>query len=164
MLRQFAHLLLLCLLLASPASAADVLGGGASSDQPIDIRSDRLEANDAKKQMRFVGNVVAKQGDLTIYAQEVTLYYSEGSGEVDRVEALRDVRIVQGEKVATGQKGVFFNREAKIVLTGSPRVNQGEDFISGEKITVFINEERSEVSGQEGGRVNAVFHPKGEKQ
>lgn len=164
MLRQFAHLLLLCLILASPVSAADVLGGGASGDQPIDIRSDRLEANDAKKQMRFVGNVVAKQGDLTIYAQEITLYYSEESGDVDRVEALRDVRIVQGDKVATGGKGVFFNREAKIVLTDSPRVNQGEDFISGEKITVFINEERSEVSGQDGGRVNAVFHPKGEKK
>lgn len=164
MLRQLAHLLLLCLLLASPVSAADVLGGGAGSDQPIDIRADRLEASDAKKQMRFLGNVVAKQGDLTIYAQEITLYYSDESGDVDRVEALRDVRIVQGVKVATGQKGVFYNREAKIVLTGSPRVNQGDDFISGEKITVFINEERSEVSGQDGGRVNAVFHPKGEKQ
>ena len=164
MLRQYAYLLLLCLLLTGPVSAADLLGSGASSDQPIDIRSDRLEANDAKKQMRFIGNVVAKQGDLTIYAQEITLYYSEGGGDIDRVEALRDVRIVQGEKVATGQKGVFHNREAKIVLTGSPRVNQGQDFISGEQITVFINEERSEVLGQEGGRVNAVFHPKGEKQ
>lgn len=164
MLRQIAHLLLLCLLLAAPVSAADVPGSGVGSDQPIDIRSDRLEANEAKKQMRFVGDVVATQGDLTIYAKELTLYYSEESGEVDRVEAIGDVRIVQGEKVATGQKGVFYNREAKIVLTGAPRVNQGEDFISGEKITVFLNEERSEVSGQEGGRVNAVFHPKGEKK
>ncbi|MHB1398837.1 MAG: lipopolysaccharide transport periplasmic protein LptA [Trichloromonadaceae bacterium] len=164
MLRQLGLLLLFWMLLTAPVGAAAVLDGQASTDQPIDIRSDRLEANDAKKQMRFLGNVVARQGDLTIYAQEITIFYAEGAGDIDRVEALRDVRIVQGEKVATGQKGVFFNREAKIVLTGSPRINQGQDFISGEQITVFLNEERSVVSGQDGGRVNAVFHPKGQKQ
>lgn len=164
MLRRLGLLLLLWMLSVAPVGAAGVLDGQASTDQPIDIRSDRLEANDAKKQMRFLGNVVARQGDLTIYAQEITIFYAEGAGDIDRVEAHRDVRIVQGEKVATGQKGVFFNREAKIVLTGSPRINQGEDFISGEQITVFLNEERSEVSGQDGGRVNAVFHPKGQKQ
>ena len=163
MLRQLGLLLLFWMLLTAPVGAA-ALDGQASTDQPIDIRSDRLEANDAEKQMRFLGNVVARQGDLTIYAQEITIFYSEGAGDIDRVEALRDVRIVQGEKVATGQKGVFFNREAKIVLTGSPRINQGQDFISGEQITVFLNEERSVVSGQDGGRVNAVFHPKGQKQ
>lgn len=164
MLRQFGFLLLFLVFTASPVLGSGVLEGKSTTDQPIDIRSDRLEANDAKKQMRFIGNVVARQGDLTIYAQELILFYAEGEGDIDRVEAHRDVRIVQGEKVATGQKGVFFNREAKIVLTGSPRVNQGEDFISGEQITVFLNEERSEVSGQDGGRVNAVFHPKGQKK
>ncbi len=164
MLRQVGLLLLFLVFTASPVLGTGVLEGKSTTDQPIDIRSDRLEANDAKKQMRFIGNVVARQGDLTIYAQELILFYAEGEGDIDRVEAHRDVRIVQGEKVATGQKGVFFNREAKIVLTGSPRVNQGEDFISGEQITVFLNEERSEVSGQDGGRVNAVFHPKGQKK
>jgi lipopolysaccharide export system protein LptA len=164
MLRQIGLLLLFLVFMASPVLGSGVLEGKSTTDQPIDIRSDRLEANDTKKQMRFIGNVVARQGDLTIYAQEVILFYAEGEGDIDRVEAHRDVRIVQGEKVATGQKGVFFNHEAKIVLTGSPRVNQGEDFISGEQITVFLNEERSEVSGQDGGRVNAVFHPKGQKK
>lgn len=164
MLRQLGLSLLFWTLLVAPVGAAGVLDGKSTTDQPIDIRSDRLEANDAKKQMRFLGNVVARQGGLTIYAQEVTIFYSEGAGDIDRVEALRDVRIVQGEKIATGQKGIFYNNEAKIVLTGSPRVNQGEDFISGEQITVFLNEERSVVSGEDGGRVNAVFHPKGEKQ
>ena len=149
------------LMLAVPVLGSVPAGKGFSSDQPIDIRSDSLEADDAKRQVRFLGNVVARQGDLTIYAQEVAIFYAEGAGEIDRIEAYGDVRIVQGDKVATGRQGVFFNREGKIVLTGSPRLNQGENHITGAEVTVFLNEERSVVRGQEGGRVNAVFHPKG---
>jgi lipopolysaccharide export system protein LptA len=65
--------------------------------------------------------------------------------------------------VATGQKASFFNRERKIVLTGSPKVYQDDDFVEGDEITVLLDEERSIVKSEQGSRVNAVFHPKGDK-
>jgi lipopolysaccharide export system protein LptA len=140
------------------------LAAGLAADAPISISAERLEANDSIREVRFVGNVVARQGDLAIYANELVLHYPAESREIDRVEARGDVRIVQGNRVATGQSAAFFNRERKIVLSGSPRVYQGEDFVEGDEITVLLDEEKSIVKSDQGSRVNAVFHPKGERQ
>ena len=84
-------------------------------------------------------------------------------GEIERIEASGSVRIVQGNRVATGQKASFFNKERKIVLTGSPRVYQGNDFLEGDEIIVLLDEGKSIVKSDQGSRVNAVFHPKGKQ-
>lgn len=132
-----------------------------SGSEPIKIASDRLEGDDRAGYAKFIGNVVAEQGNATIYADEITIYYQTGDQrEIEKIVAVHGVRIIQGERIATGDKAVFFNREGKIVLTGSPKVHQGQDSVQGDEITVFLNEERSLVTGKEGGRVNAVFHPK----
>lgn len=151
--------LLLAMAVAAP-SAERPLAAGYDSSQPINISADRLEADDAARRMKFAGNVVARQGEMTIYADEVAIFYQEGSQEVDTIEATGGVRIVQGEKVATGQKGTFHRLEGRVVLSGGARVKQGEDFIEGEEITVLLGEEKSIVQSREGSRVNAIFHPK----
>ncbi len=132
-------------------------------DLPVDVAADRLEAEDVAGRVNFIGRVVATQGDLTIYANRMTLFLHPESRDVERVEATGQVRIVQGERVATGDRGVFFRQEARIVLTGEPRVHQGDDFIAGEEIVVYLEEERSVVRGGEDARVRAVFHPKGDR-
>lgn len=155
---QILILLLTVLLPVGPALAQE--SAPDFSREPIQITADRLEADDARHRVTFLGDVVARQGDVVIYAQQMDVLYQEESREVERVEALRDVRIVQGTKVATGDKGVFYRAEGRLVLTGSPRVHQGEDFVEGDEVTVFLNEERSIVSSEGGSRVNAIFHPK----
>lgn len=160
-------LLVLCLLLlfVGLTSAADRTPASRyDSSQPINISADRLEADDVNRQVKFLGNVAARQGDVVIYAAVLTLFYQEGSQEVDRIEADRDVRIVQGDRVATGDKGVFYRADGRVVLTGNARVHQGADFVEGDVITVLLGEEKSIVQGREGSRVNAVFHPKEEQR
>lgn len=160
---RLTFLTILTLSLASFCGAEEGKAGLAkySGSEPIEIASDRLEGDDRAGFAKFIGNVVAKQGDATIYAEEITIQYqSGGKREIDKIVAVHGVRIVQGERIATGDKAVFFNREGKVVLTGSPKVHQGQDSVQGDEITVFLNEERSLVTGKEGGRVNAVFHPK----
>lgn len=164
MMRNLLLIMCLLLLLAGFTSAADKMPTGSyDSSQPINITSDRLEADDAARQVKFLGNVVARQGEVVIYSAVLTLFYSEGSKEIDRVEADRDVRIVQGDRVATGDKAVFYQADGRIVLTGNARVHQGADFVEGDVITVLLGEEKSVVHGREGSRVNAVFHPKEER-
>lgn len=152
-------LLLFVLLAAAVVSMAADPPLGNRNGQPIDITSDRLEADDAARKVRFLGQVVARQGDVTLYAREMLVILQEKAQEIDRIEAYGDVRIVQGERVATAQKGVYLNREGQIVLSGSPQVHQGKDVVTGEEIIVYLNEDRSEVKG----RVKATFRPKGEK-
>jgi lipopolysaccharide export system protein LptA len=150
-------LVLLALTVIWPVSAWTQVTAGR---EPIRITADRLEAEQAANRMTFFGNVVARQGDVVIYAEEIALFTDTKSREVERVEALRDVRIVQGARIATGHKGIFHRLEGRFVLTGSPRIHQGDDFIEGDEITVFIDEERSIVRSGDGSRVNAVFHPR----
>lgn len=142
---------------------AEALPGTLRTDGPVSVTSDRLEADDKLHQIRFVGNVVARQGDVVIYAGKLVLIYPESGRDIDRIEASGSVRIVQGSRVATGEKASFYNKERKIVLTGSPRVYQGDDFLEGDEIIVLLDEEKSIVKSKQGSRVNAVFHPKGER-
>ena len=129
---------------------------------PIQIRSDRLEAEQQMNRVTFSGEVIAEQGDVTIYADEIILHYLPESREIEQMVSLGDVRIVQGERVATAQKAVYRRTEGRIVLTGSPRIHRGQSFIEGDEIIFFLDEEKSLVKSEDG-RVNAVFHPEGDE-
>lgn len=144
---------------ASPAKT-----GKFDPSQPIRITSDRLKADDNAREVTFLGHVVARQSDVTIYAENLTVFYEKGNRAIDRVEAQGDVRVVQNGRVATGGKGIYYRKEGRIVLTGSPAVHQGADCIQGDAITVFLNEEKSVVTGCGDTRVNAVFQPQKQPQ
>lgn len=132
----------------------------AGDAEAIEISSRRLEADQATGKVRFIGDVVAVQGDTTIRAEELILYQTGKEQRVDRIEAYRSVRIEQGERIATGQKAVFDKAGGQVVLTGSPRVSQGQDFVEGDEIVFFLDSERSIVRSKGSERVKAVFHPR----
>lgn len=150
------------MLLVPPVLAEEPPSQLPAVNQPIDITSDRLEADDVARRVSFVGHVVVRQGDVSLYARQVTVHYGEKRQDVERLEAVGEVRIVQGERIATAQNAVMYNLEKKIVLSGAAQVLQGQDSVQGEEITVFLEQDRSVVSGQQGGRVKAVFHPRRE--
>jgi lipopolysaccharide export system protein LptA len=49
-----------------------------------------------------------------------------------------------------------------VVLVGDARVWQDENVVTGERITIFLAEDRSIVEGGTQGRVKGVFYSKGE--
>ncbi|CAG0951754.1 lipopolysaccharide transport periplasmic protein LptA [Geobacter sp.] len=148
-------------LLASLGTAhAAPLPKGGQEGQPITIKSNELFTDSKSKTATFTGKVIARQGDLTIYADKLVVYYKEDGGDLDRVEASGNVRIVQGDRLATAREGVYQSAEQKIILTGDPKVIQGENTVSGKVITYFVNEEKSVVTGGPDARVEAVITPK----
>lgn len=132
-------------------------------ERPLEISSGRLEADDAANRVTFFDKVVARQGDVVIYAEILSIVYAGESREVERIIAEQDVRIVQGNRVVTGGRAVYDHRNGIIELTGQPKVHQGKDAVSGDKITVYLNEDKSIISSDGGSRVNALFHPKEDK-
>jgi len=139
-------------------------GGQSGSDQPLRITSQQLEADNKNQLIIFTGNVVAKQGETTIYADVAEVYYEkkEEGNEVREIVATGNVKIQQADQVATGQKAVFVNSEQKITLTGQPKVWQGKDMVSGEKIIVLLEEDKSFVESGPDRRVEVILYPKGE--
>ena len=131
------------------------------SGQPISIKSNELVTDSKGKTATFIGKVLAKQDDISIYADKLVVYYSEKGGEVDKVEVFGNVRIVQQNRIGTAGHAVYQNKEGKISLYDNPKVIQGKDVVSGKVITYFIAEEKSVVTGGPDARVNALIYPKG---
>jgi len=162
-------MMLLCLLPLTQALAApaDRSVRRDRSNLPITIRSNELAADNKGKTAIFTGKVVAKQGDITIFSDKLIVNYAEKNGEIDKIEAIGNVRIVQLNRTGIASQAVYESRDGRITLTGNPnpKVIQGSDSVSGKVITYFVDDDKSFVTG--GGdpdsRVEAVINPSARK-
>jgi lipopolysaccharide export system protein LptA len=146
-------------------------------DQPIQIVSDRLDAYNEKKMVVFSGNAVATQGDKIIKSDRLLLYYKKdprvpekvgakdvgNTGDLERIEAKGHVTITQGERVVTGEDAIFYQDTQQIVMTGSAVMREGRNVIRGDRIVVFLNEDRGIVESIEKSRVKAIIYPEEKK-
>ncbi len=128
---------------------------------PIDITADHLSADSAKDSVTFDGNVVVKQDDVTLQADRVVAEYSRGAKAVEKITAEGNVRVSHAGREARAARAVFYNVEQRIVLSGGADLTYGENVLKGETMTLYLRENRSVVTGGEGGRVRAVIQPKG---
>ena len=140
---------------------------------PIQIVSDRMDAYNEKRMVVFDGNAIATQGDRTIRADAITLYYKKKTeaggpaeptgiqqgGDLDRIEAKGNVRITQGGRIVTGNEAIYLQDAQKIVIKGNAVLSEGKNMIRGEQVVVYLNENRGVVEGTPGGRVNATIFP-----
>ena len=156
--------LLLLLLMSSPALAVEEKPLSAP-DGPIEVTSQQMETDQQKGEVFFSGKVVGKRGDMTIYADELTLFFVEidGNRKIEHLEAEGGVRVVDGDRVATAQKLKYFQATEKIILNGKAVVHQGGNMVAGDEIVLFTRENRSLVKSGKDGRVRAVFLPNQEK-
>lgn len=131
------------------------------SNEPVKIKSDQLVTDNNLKIATFTGNVAARQGDLTIYSDKMVIRYADAEGGISSAEVSGNVRIVQGDRRAQADHGLYDAKNAKIVLDGNPKVFQNSDTISGKVITYYLDQDKSEVTSGSDSRVEAVIHPKG---
>lgn len=156
------YLLLVIITFSSPVFLQSVTFSAAHKDRsslPITIKSNELAADNKGKTAVFTGKVVAKQGDVTIYADRLTINYGDKKNDVEKIEADGNVRIVQENRFGTASHAVYENKLGRITLTGNPKVTQGADTMSGNTITYFIDDDRSEVSSGAGRPVEVLIHP-----
>ncbi|MGM0425613.1 MAG: lipopolysaccharide transport periplasmic protein LptA [Thermodesulfobacteriota bacterium] len=141
------------------------LGSGA-----VVINSNRLEADDQKQTITFWGDVNAHRDDFTIDCQKMVVYLKKSaktrpkekeSAQIDRIVATGEVKIVRSMGgTATARQAVYHEGEEKLVLTGDPVVKQENDFVTGDRITLFLKEDRSVVESSQDKKVKAVIFPK----
>jgi len=133
--------------------------GFTASRAPIDITSDTVEADQKTNTVTFKGNVVAKQEDTTLYANTLTITYDQNTKKLKEIVAVGNVKVVQLDRRATGQKATFDQDKNKVVLDGDAVVREGANVIRGERITFYVDEERSVVEGGKGSRVSTSITP-----
>ena len=52
---------------------------------------------------------------------------------------------------------VYFQDEEMVVLTGNPKAEEARGFVEGDRITIYVKENRSVVQGSEEKKVKAVI-------
>jgi len=143
---------------------------------PIQIEADRMETSQEEGAVLFSGNVQANQGNLIINADEMTVLYTKSgqskpdssadtaadlTQKIDKIVAKGNIKIVQGNWVAAGDTMDFNADDRIVILAGNAKAWQDKNMVSGEKITLYLDEGKSVVerSSREGERVKAFIYP-----
>jgi lipopolysaccharide export system protein LptA len=161
--------------------------GVPNQEFPLHISAAQMEADQDKRVIIFKGQVKADYGDSTLYTDKLLVFYKPkeekpkvkgrspsppaekspeasplealGGDQIDRIEAWGNVRYVQGDRVATGEKAIYYRDKNEIVLLGQPQVWRGEDYMKGSKIIINLATKKVEVESSSAQRVEAHLYP-----
>lgn len=168
------HLLVLFALAVSGAAAAL----STDKDQPIHIEADRAEADNAKRETVYYGDVVITQGTLKITGETVTIHYDEhndvskiiSEGKPARFRQLPDGApdLPENYQTAKAARMEYYAQKDLIVLLGDAVYGQGGDRIAADRIVYDSLKSRMRAdsratAGEEGqppSRVRIKIEPK----
>lgn len=157
------------------AGSGRLLELGGSSKEPITVTADRLEYDYKSNVIVYRGDVEAVQGRARLRSDQLTVTFDSArsggsgapaveagpgtaSGRLQEIVAVGNVRIDQGTRWATGGRAVFDQGERTVVLSESPVLHDGPNEVAGDRVVVYLDEDRSVVEGGRK-RVKAVIHP-----
>jgi lipopolysaccharide export system protein LptA len=84
-----------------------------------------------------------------------------GGQKIDRIVAHGQVRLVQEDRVATGQEAIYYKDRDEVVLLGNPQLWRAENTLKGERIVVNLKTNRMTVESSPKKRVEAVLYSQG---
>jgi len=126
---------------------------------PVTITSESLEFEYRSGVLTYRGQVEVQQGDVVLRSDLLRLTLDlEDPGHPREVVAEGNVRISKGERVATGGRAVFDQAAQTITLSDAAVLRDGPNEVSGERVVVYLEEERSVVEGGDT-RVRAKLFP-----
>ena len=89
----------LLMLMAAPVHAQ---APNLDADKPIEITADELEVRQQDKQAIFKGNVIAKQGDITMQSARMVVHYKGGGEQASPTAGASGISKIEADG------GVFF--------------------------------------------------------
>lgn len=132
---------------AKPAEAAKS-SSKAKVKGPVTVTSETLTADNQAHTALFEKNVIAKTTDMTMYADWMLVYYTDPGGDITKIESRGNVKVLKEDKVMTSQEATYYaDGPERIVFTKNPRAFDGQNVVTGTKITYFVDDERSFVEG-----------------
>ena len=144
----------------APAPRPDEPG---ASQAPVTVDADQLENLQKEGLIVFTGNVVASQNSSTQYADRMEVYLDDKRDRIVRAVSTGNVRIITKDcRTGTAQRAEYYDAEQRVILIGNARVWRDDNVVTGERITIYLAEDRSVVEGGQQERVKAVFYPRGQ--
>jgi lipopolysaccharide export system protein LptA len=142
--------------------------GVAAEDPPIQVEANHMISVEKNNTVQFSGDVDAKQGNVRIRCDLMTVYYSQAdkitgaaenkSQQVEKLTCDGNVEVSKDDWLGSSQSMTYLKKVRQVILTGRAKAWQGQNMVSGDKIIYYIDQGRSEV---EGGRPEATLQNKG---
>ena len=148
------------ILLGSTAAAQTNINlGGISADPSaaVEVTADNLTVDQDTGTAVFSGNVVIGQGNLRISAGNVSVVYSEATGDIAQLLASGGVTFVTDTEAAEASEADYNLTSGMLILSGNVLLTQGASALSADKMTVNLNTGNAQMSG----RVRTVFQQDG---
>ncbi|MFA5845634.1 MAG: LptA/OstA family protein [Thermodesulfovibrionales bacterium] len=153
MLRQLSTISIFSLVIMTSiafASPSDESSKGAEDKAgqvkgPIIITSATLSSDSKAHTALFEGSVVARTEEMTLYSDRMLVYYAEQTGNVTKIDADGNVKLIKKDLVVTSKTAVYFAEEDKAIFTGEPKAVEKGNIVTGTKMIYLMKEERSFV-------------------
>jgi lipopolysaccharide export system protein LptA len=134
-------------------------------DAPVTVDADQLENIQKEGLVVFSGNVVASQNSSTQWADRMEVYLDDKGDNIVRTVSTGNVRIVTKDcRNGTAKRAEYYDAEQRVVLIGNARVWRDDNVVTGERITIYLAEDRAVVEGGPQERVKAVFYPRNQDE
>ena len=145
------------------------LPGGFKHDanQPIKISADSLEVRQNEQVAVFSGAVDARQGDVRMQAERLTVTYDPDAeddsqaGAIRRVRAEGDVFISSRTETASGNWADYDVAGATILMGDDVTLTQDKNVLAGGRLRINLNSGEARIEGGStgSGRVEGIFTP-----
>ncbi|HET7874657.1 MAG TPA: lipopolysaccharide transport periplasmic protein LptA [Methylomirabilota bacterium] len=131
---------------------------------PVTVDADHLENLQRDGLVIFTGNVVARQNNSTQWADRMEVYLDAKGDRIVRAVSTGNVKILTRDcRSGTAHRAEYYDDEQRVVLIGNARVWREDNVVTGERITMYLAEDRAVVESGSGGRVRGVFYPRGQE-
>lgn len=147
----------------------DLISTASAEEEPIRVEADHMSSLEKDSSVVFTGEVDARQGDVRIRSDKMTIFYTEKAKEavdakvsqkVEKLVCNGNVEITRNDWLGTSKDMVYLSKDRQFILIGDAKAWQGQNMVSGDKIIYYIDEGRSEVVAD---RTSAVIGEKSSK-
>ena len=110
---------------------------------PLEIQAPNSTWDLQSRTAEFHGGVLASRGDVTLSCDSLSVVFSSPS-QLDSAQAIGSVKVTHGLRHAEAAQAELNANTGELVLTGAPVLVDGVNKMAGERITLWLDDERVE--------------------
>lgn len=130
---------------------------------PVRVQADEMRYYGTEHKSIFHGNVVAISDNYTLTSDDVVVFLNKNM-DVSKIHCLGNVNFKSDDIISISNKADLDHSKKVAVITGDVKVWQGENYLEGEKVFIYYEEERIVVDKGKDKRVTIIFKPDDESK
>ena len=142
--------------LALTLAALPAVGDAQTADNRAPIMWSAVTVEYVGDTLTLRGPAELVQGDNRFRADQIAGFSQSGDS---RLEATGNVYFVTPDKTIRGDRATYDTASGVIVVTGDVILTQGENVMTGGRLTYNIRTEAARIEGGSADRVQGVFYP-----